>query len=140
MNQNGKGEHRGTGRGQRGGGEGGYCVCAQCGYSANHVAGLPCKTMVCPDCHVPLFRSAVPGKHPGSAQNNAQAENANNTGKKIQFPKVVSEKCTACSSCIDICPQGAIVMKEGKAFIETENCRNCRKCIKACPVKAIILE
>ncbi|MFA4828194.1 MAG: FAD-binding protein [Thermodesulfovibrionales bacterium] len=46
------------------------------------------------------------------------------------------EKCTACETCISVCPFTAIEMKEGKAFIN-EYCQICMACLPACPEGAI---
>ncbi len=47
------------------------------------------------------------------------------------------ERCTGCGQCIDSCPFTAIVMQEGKAFIN-EYCQFCRACMSICPEGAII--
>ena len=47
------------------------------------------------------------------------------------------DKCTGCETCIDSCPFDAIVIKEGKAYIN-EYCQVCMACINACPEGAII--
>ena len=51
---------------------------------------------------------------------------------------VDSEKCTGCGICIDVCPAGAIEVKE-KAVINYEICTGCAACITECPNKAIII-
>lgn len=51
----------------------------------------------------------------------------------------VTEQCIGCGACVDVCPFGAIVMQDGKAFI-TEACTACGACIDVCPVGAIIRE
>jgi electron transfer flavoprotein alpha subunit len=50
--------------------------------------------------------------------------------------KVISDKCTACETCVSACPFGAIEMREGKAFI-TEACTLCGACVEVCEFKAI---
>ncbi len=50
--------------------------------------------------------------------------------------RVVSDKCTACETCVTACPFGAIEMREGKAFI-TEACTMCGACVEVCEFKAI---
>ncbi len=58
----GRGQGQGRGRGQgQGGGRGrgridGMCVCPKCGYSTEHVRGMPCFEKRCPNCNIPLMR------------------------------------------------------------------------------------
>ncbi|MBI5741057.1 MAG: electron transfer flavoprotein subunit alpha [Nitrospirae bacterium] len=47
------------------------------------------------------------------------------------------DKCSGCETCLASCPFDAIVMKEGKAFIN-EYCNYCKTCISVCPEGAII--
>lgn len=46
------------------------------------------------------------------------------------------DKCSGCETCLASCPFDAIVMKEGKAFIN-EYCNYCKTCISVCPEGAI---
>ncbi len=48
----------------------------------------------------------------------------------------VSDKCTGCATCLDICPTEAIHMKEGHAVITIE-CIDCGACPRVCPEGAI---
>lgn len=50
--------------------------------------------------------------------------------------EVAGEKCSGCQTCIESCPFTAIVMKDGRAFIN-EYCQLCRACLGACPEGAI---
>jgi len=50
---------------------------------------------------------------------------------------VNKDKCTACETCLSSCPFEAIVMKEGKAFIN-EYCNQCKVCLSVCPEGAIV--
>ncbi len=53
-------------------------------------------------------------------------------------PGVDPEKCTACGTCIDKCPAGAIKRVENdKAFIQDQQCIGCGECVAFCPVQAI---
>ena len=131
---------RGFGQGQQGGGSGGYCICPQCGYSVNHQPGIPCKSLVCPDCKVSLLRNESPGNKTVAEPMDIQPVKPVVSERKILYPKVIAEKCTACGACIEICPTDTIVMENGKAFVKIDNCRNCKICIKACPENAFILE
>ncbi len=134
------GKHHDQGKGKKGKGSGGYCNCPKCGYSVAHKAGIPCKTMVCPTCNAPLFRTETAEKQTGLIQHNELTPQTEAKTKNVQFPKVEYEKCTACGICIEICPMDTIIMKNYKAWVETAYCSNCRECMQVCPVDAFILE
>ncbi len=54
------------------------------------------------------------------------------------MPVIVDiEKCTGCEECLSSCPFEAIVIKDGKAFIN-EYCQACMSCISICPEGAIV--
>ncbi len=53
------------------------------------------------------------------------------------MPWVDQERCIGCGICVDICPTGAISVKEGKAGIDMEKCIRCGKCHDACPHEAV---
>jgi len=40
----------------RGRGPGGYCVCPKCGYRVEHQPGIPCSSLICPNCKIHLKR------------------------------------------------------------------------------------
>jgi cation diffusion facilitator family transporter len=43
-------------RGTQGRGPGGFCVCPKCGYKVVHQPGVPCATLICPNCKIHLKR------------------------------------------------------------------------------------
>jgi electron transfer flavoprotein alpha subunit len=47
------------------------------------------------------------------------------------------DKCTGCEECLSSCPFDAIVIKEGKAFIN-EYCQFCMTCVSVCAEGAIV--
>jgi electron transfer flavoprotein alpha subunit len=54
------------------------------------------------------------------------------------MPVIINiDKCQGCEECLSSCPFDAIVIKEGKAFIN-EYCQVCMACISVCPEGAII--
>jgi len=50
---------------------------------------------------------------------------------------VDSSKCKMSGNCIEVCPEDAIIVKDGKAFIVQEKCIADGICIPACPNNAI---
>ncbi len=49
------------------------------------------------------------------------------------------ELCTGCWACMDVCPNGAIVMDESKALINQAECNSCQVCTEACRTGALQL-
>lgn len=75
---------------------------------------------------------------------------------ETQLPEVITEKCTACNACVEICPRNIIELrtvkpKDFKVFVSCVNmdkgapakkacnvaCIGCSKCVKECPHDAI---
>ena len=51
----------------------------------------------------------------------------------------ITDECVACGTCLDSCPNGAIV--EGDIYsIKADECADCGACAEACPTGAIIEE
>jgi uncharacterized Fe-S center protein len=77
----------------------------------------------------------------GAAIKNLGMGCASRSGKLEQhsnaFPRVNPEVCTNCGICLDYCPTGAIVQKEGSAFIVEEKCIGCGECLVVCNVGAV---
>jgi len=52
--------------------------------------------------------------------------------------KIDESKCAGCGACVEICPHGAIKIREdGKAIIDQKKCRGCDLCKDICPLGAI---
>jgi formate hydrogenlyase subunit 6/NADH:ubiquinone oxidoreductase subunit I len=51
---------------------------------------------------------------------------------------VLKEDCTACGTCVEVCPMNAITM-EDTAHINTERCIGCGLCVAKCDLSAIKL-
>jgi electron transfer flavoprotein alpha subunit len=50
--------------------------------------------------------------------------------------RVISDECTACGECVDVCPIAAVTVSDDVAVI-LENCNFCGLCVSACPTEAI---
>ena len=52
---------------------------------------------------------------------------------------MVTDRCMGCIAhpCREVCPRGAISMKDGKSVIDQEKCIKCGKCKSVCPYDAI---
>lgn len=53
------------------------------------------------------------------------------------MPHVISEDCTMCGSCVDVCPVDAISEGDPKYVIDPEVCTDCAACAEQCPFDAI---
>ena len=49
----------------------------------------------------------------------------------------ISDKCTACGKCKDVCPVEAITKGEKCYVIDAETCVSCGQCADACESAAI---
>ncbi len=49
----------------------------------------------------------------------------------------ISDECTMCGSCKDVCPVEAIKEGDPMYIIDAETCTDCGLCADECPVEAI---
>src|SRR6056297_3836685 len=54
--------------------------------------------------------------------------------------KIQKDICIGCSHCMNVCPTGALRVRNGKAELYGERCVDCGECYRVCPVGAIIVE
>jgi pyruvate formate lyase activating enzyme len=47
-----------------------------------------------------------------------------------------SETCVGCGKCLQVCPEGAIRLDEGKSWTNRDICRGVGKCVEVCPNEA----
>ncbi|RMD83668.1 MAG: 4Fe-4S dicluster domain-containing protein [Lentisphaerae bacterium] len=50
---------------------------------------------------------------------------------------VISDDCTCCGTCADVCPVEAISEGDDKYEIDPDTCTDCGSCADECPVEAI---
>ena len=48
-----------------------------------------------------------------------------------------AERCDGCGACLEVCPNGALFLIEGKAVVDQSLCLECEACVAACPTEAI---
>jgi uncharacterized Fe-S center protein len=77
----------------------------------------------------------------GAAIKNLGMGCASRAGKLEQHaevnPRISAKLCRNCGICLDYCPAGAIVQKEGSAVILNEECIGCGECLVVCKVGAV---
>jgi len=65
------------------------------------------------------------------------------TGKKEQHAcrmQVKRDSCIGCGSCVEVCPEGAISVDDGKASIAEGKCIGCGECMTVCQEKAVDID
>ncbi|MFC1824814.1 4Fe-4S binding protein [Thermodesulfobacteriota bacterium] len=50
---------------------------------------------------------------------------------------VIEDECTACETCLEICPVGALTLEEEVVELDHELCIGCGLCVSACPSEAL---
>lgn len=48
------------------------------------------------------------------------------------------EDCNGCGDCVECCPTGALLLQNGKAWVDQNLCEGCEACVDSCPQSAII--
>jgi uncharacterized Fe-S center protein len=80
----------------------------------------------------------------GGAIKNLGMGCASRRGKMVQHstvaPIVANTNCTGCGICIRSCAHDAIVITDGKAFIDPQKCVGCSRCITVCPATTINIQ
>ncbi|MEW6227983.1 MAG: 4Fe-4S binding protein [Bacillota bacterium] len=56
------------------------------------------------------------------------------------MPHVITDECTKCGSCAEVCPFEAISEGEDKFVIDSEACTDCGLCAEECSSGAIVEE
>ncbi len=53
---------------------------------------------------------------------------------------VQTEHCNGCGACVESCPNGAILLQNGVAFISQDLCQECEACLDVCPQGALVYQ
>lgn len=52
--------------------------------------------------------------------------------------KLITEKCTGCGRCMEVCPHQVFALKDGRSeIIDKDSCMECGACAQNCPVQAL---
>lgn len=51
----------------------------------------------------------------------------------------VSDDCTGCGKCADVCPFGLLEIADGRPHWKSDRCQMCMKCVMHCPTRALRL-
>jgi len=77
----------------------------------------------------------------GAAIKNLGMGCASRAGKLEQHaeanPRISAKCCKNCGICLDYCPAGAIIQKEGSAVIQNDKCIGCGECLVVCKAGAV---
>ena len=60
-------------------------------------------------------------------------------GRTLLLPRVDPETCTACGTCVDHCPAGALTMVDALPRVDADVCITCFCCQEMCPEQAMTL-
>lgn len=53
---------------------------------------------------------------------------------------VNTEMCNGCGECVSVCPNGAMILQNNRAFIDQELCKGCEICVDSCLQGAILTD
>ncbi|MBN1312304.1 MAG: 4Fe-4S binding protein [Anaerolineae bacterium] len=51
--------------------------------------------------------------------------------------RINEDRCAGCGNCLEVCPSGALSLKNDVAVVDYTLCTQCQACIDVCPVGAI---
>jgi anaerobic sulfite reductase subunit C len=48
-------------------------------------------------------------------------------------PEVSEQACSECGACVDSCKENAVMIKDGRPFLDDSRCLTCGECVRVCP-------
>jgi len=48
-------------------------------------------------------------------------------------PEVSEQACSECGACVDSCKENAVMIKDGRPFLDASRCLTCGQCVRVCP-------
>lgn len=64
-------------------------------------------------------------------------------GKRVQHnarPFTLTERCSGCGKCVEICPRRAVTVENQRSMIDRSLCIGCFECMHVCPEQAIDID
>jgi len=98
------------------------------------VKGTPLDEVIIPDFLHPVSRRAATGAHGRSRLARFR------TNALIPYPVPRRGPCTACRTCVKMCPREAIAIVDELAVVDYKRCIRCYCCHEVCPEAAIDLQ
>ena len=93
------------------------------------------------DCVPPLSEPFLPPAGKGSGResviNRLPAKWRQPLRRAMIAAPRVTDRCIGCGSCARSCPRHAIVIRQGRAYVQGGDCIRCYCCHELCPVRAI---
>jgi dissimilatory sulfite reductase (desulfoviridin) alpha/beta subunit len=47
-------------------------------------------------------------------------------------PEITDQECSACGACVDSCKERAVVLRDGRPFLDLSRCLSCGQCARVC--------
>lgn len=90
----------------------------------------------------PMDASALPrlGRVKKESSKSLISYSRNVSDWRVFRPVIDNDKCVGCRRCWVYCPEAAISMIDGKAYVNYDYCKGCGICAEECPVGAIEFE
>jgi dissimilatory sulfite reductase (desulfoviridin) alpha/beta subunit len=49
------------------------------------------------------------------------------------LPEVSEQPCSECGACVESCKENAVVLRDGRPFLDVSKCLTCGQCVRVCP-------
>ncbi len=76
----------------------------------------------------------------GAVTDNPASPSLNTAGRRRLTATVDPGLCTGCGACVNMCPTGAISLRDNIAHVDAQRCTGCGICEDECPVGAISMK
>jgi len=56
---------------------------------------------------------------------------------RLQQIRLKEDSCDFCGTCVGVCPENCIELRENQLIIDQQLCTRCEKCVLVCPLNAL---